>query len=382
MSAFPVLLLLGLVQADAAPDPASRRPALAARLEELRGLRFKEPPVLRAGTRKEYLQYVLANAKRLYGGDLASAERAFKALKLIPEKLRLDLALTAQAGFGTKVFASGREVLLLDPAAGDEWVLNKMDLALVDQHFAVPAAETYDAQLAFAALRMGDAEVVKHLIRGAGKVPDDAARKCAAEALAWERGDSRLASAVVPRLFVRTGDFAWRRGAGFALEIFLRGGGVRALDDAYARPPATTEQVLHPQKYFDAEPATILDTAPLEAALEAAGRPLRWKTTLGELGAAIFLEGRLPSEDSAKASEGWGGDRLLLGDKDGEAPLLAWLSDWDAESDAREFEAAASRIGDPDLLVRRSGRSVLLTVGAPAELRAELAAAAARCSRR
>ena len=59
-----------------------------------------------------------------------------------------------------KVFASGREILLLDPQAGDEWVLNKMDLALVDQHFPPPAASTFDAQMAWAALRMGDAEVV------------------------------------------------------------------------------------------------------------------------------------------------------------------------------------------------------------------------------
>src|SRR6185503_17622608 len=225
-------------------DLEQKRDALAARLETLRGLKFKTPLKLREGTRREYALYVLENAKRVYGSDLAAAEKGLKALGLIPPKLRLEVALTAQAGFGTKVFCTGGEVLLLDPMAGDEWILNKMDLGLVDQHYAPPAgADCFDAQMAWAALRMGDAEVVKHQIWTSGKISDETVKKVADETVAWEKGESKLASAVVPRLFVRTADFTWRRGAVFALAQHLRGG----LDKAYAQVPESTEQILHPE---------------------------------------------------------------------------------------------------------------------------------------
>ncbi len=383
------VLLAALLQDPAPRDLEQLGRTLSARLEELRGLRLKKPLTLRPGTRKEYAQYVLSNARRVYGGDLAPAGEALKVLGLIPARLRLDLALTAQAGFGTKVFAQGTELCLLDAAAGDEWILNKMDLALVDQHFAPAVAATYDAQMALAALRMGDAEVVKHLIWGAGRIPGDAARKSAADAAAWERGESRLASAVAPRLFVRTGDFAWRRGAAFALDVFTRGGGLRALDDAWARPPSGTEQVLHPDKYFADERPVLLDLAPLEAFLKPQGRSPAWASTLGELGLALVLETHFPGEDLTKVSEGWAGDSLVLFTADGAAPLLAWATEWDTEEDAVEFQAQAFRLlrklmqPDSDLAATavRRGTSVFFAAGVPRGREDALLDAAWTCRR-
>lgn len=389
MLGLALVLLLAPAQDPPPPDFELRAKTLSSRLEELRGLRLKTPLTLRPGTRKEYAQYVLANARRVYGGDLAPAGEALKVLGLIPAKLRLDLALTAQAGFGTKVFAQGTELCLLDAAAGDEWILNKMDLALVDQHFAPVAAETYDAQMALAALRMGDAEVVKHLIWGAGRLPEDAARKSAADAAAWERGESRLASAIAPRLFVRTGDFAWRRGAAFALEIFTRGGGLRALDDAWARPPASTEQVLHPGKYFTDERPALLDLTPLETFLKPQGCSSAWASTLGELGLALVLETHFPGEDLTKVSEGWAGDALTLFTSAGAAPLLAWATEWDTEEDAVEFQAQAFRLlrkltlpeSDVAATAVRRGTSVFFAAGVPKGREDALLDAAWTCRR-
>ncbi|HUR38726.1 MAG TPA: hypothetical protein VM222_04510, partial [Planctomycetota bacterium] len=56
-------------------DLERRRDELAGRLETLRGLKFKTPLVLREGTRREYAAYVLENARRVYGADLAAAEK-------------------------------------------------------------------------------------------------------------------------------------------------------------------------------------------------------------------------------------------------------------------------------------------------------------------
>lgn len=375
-----LLALLALPQ-----DYARRRDELASRLEALRGLKFKTPLVLREGTRKEYAQYVLENAKRIYGSDLSAAETGLKALGLIPQKLRLDVALTAQAGLGTKVFCSSGEVILVDPKAADEWILNKMDLGLVDQHFAPPTASTFDAQMAWAALRMGDAEVVKHLLWTKSNITDETVARVADETAAWEKGDSKLASAVAPRFFVRCADFCWRRGAVFALTQYRRG----ELNRAYDRPPSSTEQVLHPQKYAVDEKPIHIDSVAAEAYLGAREYSPVYRTVLGELGVALVLETHFPREDLTSASEGWGGDCLVVFRKEGAAPLVLWLSEWDSEEDAIEFQTQASRLSEK-LVPAESGlrapvsrrrTSVTFALNVPPELAEGLVEASARCKR-
>lgn len=382
MSRLFAVLILAL---PALQDHDKRRDELAARLESLRGLKFKTPLALREGTRREYAAYVLENAKRVYGADLSSAEKGLKALGLIPPKLRLDVALTAQAGFGAKVFCSGGEVVLLDAQAGDEWILNKMDLGLVDQHFAAPKAGTFDAQMAWAALRMGDAEVVKHLIWTQNGITGETVKKVADETLAWERGDSKLASAVAPRLFVRTADFSWRRGAVFALTQHAGG----KLNDAYARPPESTEQVLHPEKYAAQEKPISIDPVPAEEFLASKGYKPIYRTVLGELGAALVLETHFPREDLASVSEGWGGDLFAVYEKEGAAPLVLWLTEWDGEEDAIEFQAQTfrlmKRVLPPDsVLAAPAGRrktAVAFGVNVPKDLQGDLLDAAWKCKR-
>ena len=366
-------------------DPAQRRDELAARLETLRALKFKSPVVLREGTRREYAAYVLENAKRVYGADLSAAEKGLKALGLIPPKLRLDVAITAQAGLGAKVFSAGGEILLLDPKAGDEWILNKMDLALVDQHFSPPAAATFDAQMAWAALRMGDAEVVKHLIWTSGRITDETVKKVADETAAWEKGESKLASSIAPRIFVRGAEFPWRRGAVFALGRHLEG----KLDATYRKPPVSTEQVLHPEKYAADEKPIAIDPAPVDAFLSGKGYAPIYKTTFGELGVALVLETHYPREDLTSVSEGWGGDLFAVYEKEGAPPLVVWLTEWDGVEDAVEFQAQAFRLmkrvlpPDSELAAPalRLKTGVVFGINVPKDLQDELMTAAGTCKR-
>jgi hypothetical protein len=368
---------------------AERGEKLAARLEELRGLRFKTPLKLREGTRADYARYVLENARGVYGDDLATAGAGLKALGLIPKVLRLDLALTAHAGFGVKVFCHGEELVLLDAQAGDDWVLNKMALGLVDQHHAPKVPATYDARMALSALRMGDAEVVKILVLYQGKVPAELAPRLATDAREWETSGSRLAGAVVPRVLLRTADFPWRRGALLALAIHAKGG-FAELDRAYARPPASTEQALHPEKYLADERPAELDPAPAEQLLAGAGWKPAFRTTLGELGTASVLETHFGREDLAAASAGWGGDALLISEKADAPALVLWLTEWDAESDAEEFLAEARRLA-ARLTPAESGlaagawrrkTSVLVAANVPRDLRDGLLEAAWTSKRR
>jgi hypothetical protein len=113
-------------------------------------------------------------------------------------------------------------------------------------------------------------------------------------------------------------------------------GGWEALKEAWVRPPESTEQVLHPEKYDAREaPRTVdLSYAP------GGGRVLN-EGVLGEVLIKTFLgEGA-----SDQASSGWGGDRYRVFDVSGKT-LLVWRSVWDAPADVQEFlSAAQSRLG-------------------------------------
>ncbi len=365
------ILLLLLAQ----DDLEKRRDALVPKLEELRGLKFKSPLGIREGTRKEYASFVLENARHVYGDDLAAAEKGLKAMGLLPAKLRMEIAITAQAGLGVKVWCSHGELLLLDRAAEGEWLVSKMDLGLVDQHFTPPAAPTFDARMASAALRMGDAEVAKLLFRHGGKLPAELPRQVADETAAWEKGDSKLASAVVPRIFVRGGEFPWRRGAAFALALHAAGGRA-ALDKAFAAPPVSTRQVIHPEKYAKGEAPATIDLAPAGAFLKEKGYAPAYRTVLGELGAALVLETHLPREDVSAASAGWSGDTFSVYEKEGALALVVWATEWDREEDAIEFQAQALKIAlklvppDPGVMapVLRRKTSVAFLLNIPKDL--------------
>src|SRR5690606_2538846 len=77
----------------------------------------------------------------------------------------------------------------------------------------------------------------------------------------------------------------------------------------WEQPPASTEQVLHPDRY-------IRGDLPLTVRL-LSGPPEGWdvvhEETLGELGVlTILAHAELELERRLRAAEGWGGDRYLV----------------------------------------------------------------------
>jgi hypothetical protein len=117
-------------------------------------------------------------------------------------------------------------------------------------------------------------------------------------------------------------------GLALARELLERRGwpGLRA---AWSDPPASTEQVLHPEKFLDREPprpVTIGFVPPR-------GAPLA-EGVLGEL-----LTRTLLGPASERAAAGWGGDAWRLWDVGGRS-LLVWLTLWDRPGDAAEFRTA------------------------------------------
>lgn len=165
--------------------------------------------------------------------------------------------------------------------------------------------------------------------------------------------------------------FQYFQGSQFVLWAYSRSGwqGVNAL---FSRPPRSTEQLLHPEKYYVKrdDPVQIF---PWSLLRQFSGQKII-DETLGELSIQLLLERTLPKEEAARAAAGWAGDTLLAFQQ-GDGLVLAWVTAWDERQEALEFfrsyaKALESRHGisleaapaRPDTLIAsgQSGPSLLL----------------------
>jgi len=145
------------------------------------------------------------------------------------------------------------------------------------------------------------------------------------------------------------------------------------VDRAYRNMPASSEQVLHPDRFARGErPENV--TLPAMPELVAAGVTTLTDDTIGELEMSVYFRLALSEADARRAADGWGGDRLRVVRDAGGALGVLWQTRWDSEPDAVEAEAAARAVMNASpseersrSTVVRDGRSVLILRGiAPA----------------
>jgi len=131
-------------------------------------------------------------------------------------------------------------------------------------------------------------------------------------------------------------------------------GGTDALNAALARPPLSSEQLLHPERYGDPTEAPRFLELPQ---LELPGCALRHRDTLGELGVRLWLaERRGPGSAVERPADGWEGDRLAVWDCDG-AAALAWVLRFESPAEARELAVVAEdAVGGMDAGLRAPPR--------------------------
>ncbi|HHI79493.1 MAG TPA: hypothetical protein ENK02_05900 [Planctomycetes bacterium] len=163
--------------------------------------------------------------------------------------------------------------------------------------------------------------------------------------------------------------------------ISMPRGVAERVEQALKNPPKSSEQILHPEKYWDPSkrdlPITIQNEKKVkESILETlGGGSLLGEETLGEILCAILARPQNKKLNpmlmnsarfwTNKASEGWGGDRLfMLKDKAGKKGIV-WITLWDSRKDAEEFAEAykkyhskAQTFGMAD-----EGRMVILCFG-------------------
>ena len=270
--------------------------------------------------------------------------------------------------------------------------------ALQDQHFNLRRFEHWpkgdsDAELAAHALIEGDATLAMALyVANNPLVALAFLKSLGAAGMASEELDK------APRALRESLLFPYQDGEKWVNALYKRGGW-NEVSQAFATLPQSTEQILHPEKYFAHEapvkvtlpdiepllngssraevrdqksqvrgqksevsryagsadgrgpragsPRGVLDSSALSAKREllTAHRSLltgAWRRIAydvqGEWGFYLILDQFLKSPaESRRAAAGWGGDRFAVYEGPKGETLIASLSAWDTENDAREF---------------------------------------------
>lgn len=211
--------------------------------------------------------------------------------------------------------------------------------ALQDQHFDLQriidqaeAADNRDLRLAAQALIEGDANYVMGIFfqelleRDAGRV---------------ERAYAALPEAnidpAMPNVIIAATHFPYQQGHTFVAEL-VKALGWEGVDRALReRPPQTTEQIYHPQRYLAGEIAMPVPTPDL-AEIVGSGWRLRYDGPVGEFYLRQHLALRLDFARVNQMADGWGGDRLLIySDAAGEQLQWVLYQLWDTIDDASEF---------------------------------------------
>jgi hypothetical protein len=138
--------------------------------------------------------------------------------------------------------------------------------------------------------------------------------------------------------------FPYKAGLTFVNALY-RDGGWAAVDAAYATPPLSTEQILHPRKY-PAESPVLLVAPEITSTLVEPWREID-HNVLGEWFTQLALNEFLPRAEAVQAAEGWGGDYYMAYYNDVmELGALVLVTQWDTMRDVHEFAAAFLNYGD------------------------------------
>lgn len=210
-------------------------------------------------------------------------------------------------------------------------LVHELTHALDDQLFDLDREEMTEADdetgLGFSALVEGSALTVESAYRRS-LTPSERSRASTEEG---QFGDD-LPAVSIPEVIPALVGFPYEVGEDL-ISTIERHGGMPALVDAFARPPTTSEQLLHPDLYIRGEGPITVDPPPADGALIDQG-------SIGELILQLMLGKVLDDAgDVRRATEGWGGDWYVAW-REGSTTCLRATFAMDTEEDLRELVAA------------------------------------------
>jgi hypothetical protein len=314
------------------------------------------------------------------------------------EKLLVDLLTEQIAGYYDP---DTKRLTISKSAGGDaDWaemvLAHEIDHGLQDQNFDlkkfedVPETEG-DASLARRALVEGDGiALMLEVMLDRKKTPVPWSNPHVADAIEKSMSVPGDGDALdkAPLAIREAMIFPYRAGFTFVAALRRRQPW-SAVDAAFARPPASSEQIMHPERYLaDDQPVPIAIDQP--GALR--GFTPAHSTVWGEFGFSLFLRSHgVDPATATTAAAGWGGDRAIVlvrdSDKRPEKAVGIARLDWDSEADAIEAAEAVAHAVEHAVVgrpldqgkaktrwfaldgtvswVERKGPSLVIVMGAP-----------------
>jgi hypothetical protein len=337
---FPALLLFGITilaptprgyAQQAAPAPGAATPSagtsnpeflatadeVVKEMSQITGWGIKTPLKKSIRSRADIHAYILKqmddekDAKERY----ASA-RSAEAFGLIPKGFNLDAflvdLLTEQiAGLYDP---KAHEFYIADWIPADEQrmvMAHELTHALEDQHFDIEpwvhaARPNDDAEMARESVLEGSAmaAMLEYELKGKGLKLRDLP-EFDPSVFVGDLAETPVLKKAPP--FIKDSlMFPYFSGLTFSMSV-LKSGGWPEFTSVFARPPANTQQILHPEMYFANRAPT-----PLKVELPAAAPGENWtlleENSLGELGWKEVLKQFLDEEHAKETAAGWDGD--------------------------------------------------------------------------
>ncbi|MEK6299548.1 MAG: hypothetical protein AABO41_02405 [Acidobacteriota bacterium] len=342
------------------PDPAALAAAedILKTVGRLRALDIKHSVKSGFKTKDEIEQSVIRDLdEKTSAAEFEASQKTLVKLGLISRDFRLrdyivQLLREQVAGYyepKTKEFYLAAWLPLADQK---RVIAHELVHALQDQHFDLTRFDKWpkgdsDAELAAHALVEGEATLVmiQYDFEQQSLKLDLTRLNALADALLDQDNDSDAKNypvlAGAPRVLKQNLQFPYLYGAGFVASV-LKGGSWQALDSSYVSLPASTEQIMHPDKFLARDKPVKIQFGDLLAAL---GKD--WKQddddVNGEFGYQVVLAEFIPKLEARGAAAGWGGDRYaLFENKTSGATVLVEYTAWDTATDAKEFYDAYS----------------------------------------
>jgi hypothetical protein len=336
-------------------DPAAVYARIELQVQALRGLKAKvtvDPVVLDQAAIDAALRTQFD--KNNPAAVVAATQRFDQALGLIPADASLrDLELQLLSGQVVGFYDSETKRMSVKSVGGALGVAQQLtfahefDHALQDQTFDLPklgidAADQSDRSLGRLALVEGDATVLMSDWAQTALTPLQLLQYLSRADITGQQAIlAKMPAALKAQLL-----FPYTTGLTFVQGLQNKGGW-DAVNQAFAAPPDSTEQVLHPEKYA-AHEAPVAVSVPADLATRLGdGWTVDMQDTFGEFGLRTWLQtvGGFAPADAVTAADGWGGDRVVLVSH-GTDFAIAIQTVWDTPADATAFaEAAATTRG-------------------------------------
>ncbi len=363
---------LALAQPQPVPCPAaseldqaeleSLTETIRAEIEALRGERFPRAVRVSVADRESFLAYAKKRMDKMTTPEeFAAQEMSAKLLGLIPAEMDylatlFDLLEEQVGGF----YDPETESFFLMAGFGGDLarviLAHELTHALDDQLYDIDGtlerrADNADATFAYHAVVEGSGTAVMN--------------KWTISKLAeLDQGEVRKAGNMGQEALSKAPPFLWKpligsylKGASFLARTksVLKGQmTMPELEDfrrAFQDPPRSSEQILHPEKYWDSERKDEPVPVGFEAGAWSDDVTVLHEDTLGEMGMALLTQdlgdraglvnplATMKMKYTHAPSEGWGGDRYQLLQV-GQGRVLVTKSVWDSETDAREFRGS------------------------------------------